>query len=1110
SLDGKLLPDGTPLAKAWLARDTTMLRDELHQAWEGLLAKVRPMAVVFDIGGVSRGDEHIHAAVVRQVQARLGYCEREPLVADYELRLEGDGHYERFEATVQQVVGRPWSEVKNTHMVEDDFSLVLHEMFPDKFRDPMDWINARAGQAIGALSAEDAARALQHMLQRRAPDHTLFIVVDEVSQYIFGDDKRMLALQSLVSALEQRLRGRAWLLATGQQQLDDLNDDNVLGKMKDRFPPALRVHLAATNIRDVVHKRLLHKQAEHEPVLRRLYQQHRSNLQLFAYGCEDLTEEDFVEVYPLLPRHIDLILQITSALRTRSRRSQGDDHQIRGLLQMLGELFRSQGVADMEVGRLITLDLVHAVQGSSLDGDVQNTLARILEFCASKGDELAARCAKAVSLLELLQGDEGGLATDSRLVARCLYQGVSDGDNEPAVREALERLRHENLLGYSDQTGYKIQSSAGQDWERVRRDQSISSGDQHDLVRDALERLVTESGRGPKLQGRAFPWYGLFSNELSHQEQPLRASREDGPVTVDFRFLPIDAQDTATWVNRSSESSFVDRIVWVAGNYAQVLDAARELGKSRAMIRRHAPMREALSQSKRRLLLEEETREEVLRKALRDAVGEAFMAGRLYFRGADDEPHTYGSTFTTALEGVGVKRLPELYRHFSPVSVLPSELKQLTTSHLSGPSSKFYPAGLGILEEDAGRPVATCTGPIPTRVYDLVQREQGIAGIDLLRHFSGPPYGYEAGVIKACVAGLLHASKVRLSTDTGEEITSVADAGVQDLFDKDRSFKRTTIAPAGESRIKPQDRAKIRELFARAFRRSVDPDNEAIADAVFSTVPEAIGRLRDVERALARLPGHPEPPPALLALHKAFEDCLRKRQVEPAVLAVRKHLQVLREGVELLNQIHLELTDDAIEAVVRAHGMWSIQLQQLYERGAVTPPLSDAEREIAEQLRGRYPWRDIAGIEPQVEAIGVAYTDERRRLLQLQEQQAEAAREAVKCLPGFAALGDEDRYTVLRPITNALRESTEQQTAPTLAQLHDGLEARLVLARREAEERLHELQDASRGEVLVAVTIAVRHREIRSAQEVDEVVEDLRERLMEYVDKGQAVRLRLE
>src|SRR5260370_22637104 len=107
------------------------------------------------------------------------------------------------------------------------------------------------------------------------------------------------------------LRGKAWLLALGQQKLDEEADDSFLVWAKDRFPPKLRVHLAATNIRDVVHKRLLAKKPSVEARLRSEFEKHRTDLKLFAYGCEGVTPEDFVEVYPLLPGHIDLILQIT-------------------------------------------------------------------------------------------------------------------------------------------------------------------------------------------------------------------------------------------------------------------------------------------------------------------------------------------------------------------------------------------------------------------------------------------------------------------------------------------------------------------------------------------------------------------------------------------------------------------------------------------------------------------------------------------------------------------------------------------------------------------------------------------------------------------------------
>jgi hypothetical protein len=55
------------------------------------LNHVNPIAVVFDIGGVARDDEHIHCAILRQVQKRLGYCQKSNLVAEHELKLQMDG-----------------------------------------------------------------------------------------------------------------------------------------------------------------------------------------------------------------------------------------------------------------------------------------------------------------------------------------------------------------------------------------------------------------------------------------------------------------------------------------------------------------------------------------------------------------------------------------------------------------------------------------------------------------------------------------------------------------------------------------------------------------------------------------------------------------------------------------------------------------------------------------------------------------------------------------------------------------------------------------------------------------------------------------------------------
>ncbi|WP_375453157.1 DUF6079 family protein, partial [uncultured Nostoc sp.] len=284
ALNDMVLPDNRTVASALLARDDSPKTQEFQDAWNRVRSQIDPLAVVFDIGAVARDDEHIHSAVKREVQAHLGYCTISNYVAELELKLELDGKWQEFLICVEQTLGQPWLKAKSDQLAEEAFSEVMHAMYPSRYTDPMSWFDSRAGAQTGmGTSPSETTKAIINMLNHRASGKTLFVVVDEVSQYIHQNTERMLKLQSFVSDLGQKLKGQVWLLATGQQKLEDSEDESNIGKLKDRFPPKLRVHLAPTNIRDVVHKRLLKKASSKEAQLRSLFGQHRSDLKLYGY-----------------------------------------------------------------------------------------------------------------------------------------------------------------------------------------------------------------------------------------------------------------------------------------------------------------------------------------------------------------------------------------------------------------------------------------------------------------------------------------------------------------------------------------------------------------------------------------------------------------------------------------------------------------------------------------------------------------------------------------------------------------------------------------------------------------------------------------------------------
>lgn len=1123
ALDTVTLSNGETLGDALLKRDTSPRSAELHDAWQRLQTLIKPIAVVFDIGGVARDNEQIHSAIVRQVQKRLGYCSTEPLVADFELRLERDGEWQRFEQRALEVLGRPWSEVKDRALAEEEFSLVLSELFPDRYTDPMSWFTSRSGTFARVESAEEATRAIQDMLKFRMPGRHLFLVVDEVSQYIHQDTQRMLALQSFVSELGQRLKGKVWLLVTGQEKLEDTTDAVVLGKMKDRFPAKLRVHLAASNIRDVVHKRLLQKKPEAETRLRKLYQTHRAALKLFAYQGEQITEEDFVEVYPMLPGHIDLLLQLTSALRARSSRSQGDDQAIRGLLQLLGELFRARKLADRPEGTLVTLDEIYEIQHTALDSDVQSSMIRLLNQLNEDSSGWMTRVAKAVSLLELIQES---MPTDAKLVAACLYGHLGQDSIQADVTEALEELRRRNLLGYSEKLGYKIQSSTGEEWERERREIGISRDQISELLQEALKFLLATPEQ-PRLQGRPFPWGGFFSDGRRADDVQLQPPRDEAAVLVDFRFLPQAEASRNIWLPRSDETGLRPRLLWVCGEIDQVEHLLRELGRSMAMARKYKARRESLNPSRKLLLQQEDNRAEELQGRVQGAVEAAFMAGRFYFRGLELHPRELGSSFANALLAAGNRILPDLFPHFIATQVTPGELLQLVQNEPTGVSPKFLPGELGILELDGGRYVPACSGMVPRRIQEYIEHEGGVGGTTLLSVFGGPPYGYTSGVVRACLAGLLRAGKIKIQQEDGTELAALRDAGASELITKDRPLRRASIFPAGEDDIGFKARARICKFFEEQLDHRMDREDHAIADAVASLFPGLLTRLRSVYTRLNQLPNSPATPVTLEKLEAALEECIRSmRQTKPTVRLVKRHMDVLREGLAQLSIYDAELTKEAIQAVRAVADVLTYQVAQLREVDALEGPYLRAAEHIESHLAGERPWREISVLGAESNVLKEAYIAERRRLLEWQESRAGEVRARVKARRGYDQLNADQSHRVLRPIVVAMTDTTAEAIAPVLKALHDPFLMALQRAEDKANEALDELLSApppppipgtttipgttvvaTKRTPIVTVDLSLRNREIHSEADLDAMLKEIRKRVEAKLGSGVWVRV---
>ncbi|MGD0680306.1 MAG: BREX system P-loop protein BrxC, partial [Polyangiaceae bacterium] len=997
---------------------------------------------------------------------------------------------------------KPWGKLKDSPLAEDYFSAAIYETHKDLYASPTGWVDSRTGSRFhGKHSADEAVQAIEQMIAHRAPGRTLFLVIDEVSQYVHDDEDRMLALQSFVAALGQRMRGRAWLLATGQQKLEEgAGVTSPIVKLKGRFPPSLRVHLGGANIRTVVYQRLLRKKRLLEADLRELFEQHRPDLALYAYQGEQIGEADFVEVYPLLPGHIDLLLRITSGLRARGSRVQGDAHEIRGLLQLLGDIFRDQDLARREPGWLLTIDRVYDVLHTALEPDLHMTLNRAMDYCQQQGSDLMKRIVKAVAMLELIQDDKHPTTAD--LVARCLYAKLGDGTHLADVQKALDALVGEGLLGHSVSTGYKIESSAGQDWQRTR-DAYVPVGEQiSEKVQATLRDLLADVDK-VTVKGLPLSWLVLFTDNLGTKEAHLKDDKKPTVLTLDLQLTKGEGRDD--WIPRSETPTYVHRMVWVVGEQDDLRHAAIQVVRSERMIEIHAG---AGSTEQQRLVIDERNKLDAATRDLATAVKAAFMAGAVYFRSHPYAPRDHGSAFLTALAALGNRVGESLYPNPAAYSVGEKDIVYLLeSSDLSAPPPVFGQDKLGIVSLDVGRYEVTCSGPVPKEILAFVKEHGGVTGATLLTHFGGPPHGVPPDVVRAAVVGLLRGGKLRIELAGVGEITSVRDEGARELL-KEGGLRKAKLTENAVETLSPRDKNVICGLFKEQLGKEVARDNDAIADAVAERFALVRARLDQLGVLFHRLPKGTKYPAQLDKLRSALEACRRDRRVEPTVMAVKRSLPALRDGLTLLRRMETDLTSEAADALDEAEGVRDRLGPSLLASGA-SDDARAALTAIDAHLRTDQPWGDAGQLAPLVATVRTEYRDRRRAILDAHAKAVEVARERIKRKDGFDRLDPDQRHAVLRHLTEGTAPGTDEKAiAPALEALEGQLAARREAAETKALQHFDELRVTLGAAPVVEIDLGLGGREIESEADLDRLLADLRARIVHELAARHRVRLR--
>src|SRR6267143_3447903 len=451
--------------------------------------KIPTHAVIFDVStdrGIRSGNQTLTEIMYGLFLQSLGYAKDLDL-SELEITLEEKGLLKRFEDEYRRLFGKEWSAEKGkVAFALSEASRVLHTLDPATYSMADSWVKAVKNKAD--ISPGKLAERATELMKRRRPGQSLMFVVDEVGQFVARDVQKMLDLQAVVQSLGVKGRGKHWIVITSQEKLGELvsglDDKKIeLARLMDRFP--LQVHLEPSDISEVTSRRVLSKNAGAQKALGDLFDAHRGRLMEHTRLTADiklpeLTRDSFIDLYPLLPYQIDLIIQVVSGLRTQGGASKHVGGANRTIIKLAQQVLINPNVdlASAEVGALVRLDQVYDLVEGNIGSELR---AKIVAIAKELTHPLAQPVAKVICLLQYVKS----VHRAAENIAAALHPGVAAESPLAAVKDALRQLEAANKVRRGDD-GYRIPTPAEDDWERIRNGISPKPGDAHRLYSEVL------------------------------------------------------------------------------------------------------------------------------------------------------------------------------------------------------------------------------------------------------------------------------------------------------------------------------------------------------------------------------------------------------------------------------------------------------------------------------------------------------------------------------------------------------------------------------------------------------------------------------------------------
>lgn len=543
--------------------EDTMLIAEMTKAGE-----TDSDVVLFNIDSkgsakIGSGKEAIVEVFMKVFNEMQGYCGSVPYLADFERQLDGEGRFEEFKEKFEQIAGAPWEKKRQAFaVIQDKVVKTLVEMDFMSEEAARNWCKNAKGNYD--LSIEKFVSLVQEYCAKKGPNHHVIFLVDEIGQYIADDTQLMLNLQTIVEDLGTACRGKAWVIVTSQEDIDSITKTkgNDFSKIQGRFDT--RLSLSASNVDEVIRKRVLAKNDTAAQALRLLYEQKESiikNLITFTVDTADkklyADKADFADCYPFIPYQFSLLGQVLTAVRTHGASGKHLSDQSRSMLALFQE--SAIRVMDKEDGVLVPFSYFYNPLHKFIDHQHSQVISDAEDN--SKLDEFDVELLKVLFMIKYVKE----IKANADNLTTLMISNIDDDRIEvrSKIEESLKKLIKETLVQKNGEI-YIFLTNEEQEINNAINNESVEMGE---IIGEAstviFEEIYTE-----KKYRYSNRYMFAFNQKVDDRFFKSNQSNDIGVTIItpyggdyaDSALRLLSAQESSIIVKLPNDGTFLDEI----------------------------------------------------------------------------------------------------------------------------------------------------------------------------------------------------------------------------------------------------------------------------------------------------------------------------------------------------------------------------------------------------------------------------------------------------------------------------------------------------------------------------------------------------------------------